>query len=244
MDNVGNGIRESSIRASVPILWYNGNLDQRGGYNTQTVSPDGMVYDNFVVPTGTLFNISSVFSNLAMDNPSAATTAHWEIRSGVSAGNGGSLVASGDGADAPANTGSKFQGAQTIYDNQVNGLSVTLGAGTYWLAVAPDTSGSNFATFTVTTSGAGAIGTPPGNDGHSFISSAANGFNFTPASDPDLNGPGTWDYSMGIIGTATVLPEPSSVILGLIGMITARKCVRPRRRSVRARSQVTTQRRR
>jgi hypothetical protein len=214
-------------------LWFNGNLDQRDALVNQTGTPDQLIYDNFIVPTGMTFTITSVFSNNAMFQFGAASTAHWEIRSGVSAGSGGTLLASGDGTDNVTSTGQTFTGIPgvtlNVYTNQVNGLNVTLGAGTYWLAVAPDVSNQN--SFIVTTSGSGAIGTPPGNDGNSFASSTFLSENFLPTSDPSLEGPGTWDYSMGIIGTAAAVPEPSSVVLGLIGLIGSGAFARARRRA-------------
>ena len=107
-------------------------------------------------------------------------------------------------------------------------MSVTLASGTYWLAVAPDVSNQN--SYITTTSGANAVGSPPGNDGHSFVSSTFFGENFVPTSDPSVEGQGTWDYSMGVIGTAAV-PEPSSFILGLVGLVTSAGCVWSGRRT-------------
>ena len=124
-------------------IWYNGDSDGRDGIVNQTGTPDGLVYDNFIVPTGQTWTINSVFSNdlLAF----APTTASWEIRSGVSAGDGGTLVASGDGADTFTATGKSynFNGVVAVneYTNTVAVSGVTLGPGTYWLAVAPDISG-------------------------------------------------------------------------------------------------------
>ena len=214
------------------ILWYNGDYDGRDALVNQTGAADGLVYDDFIVPTGYTFTITGVFSNNLMYDPSAASTAYWEIRSGVSAGNGGTLLASGDGADSLTATG-RFEpvipGIFNVYEytNQVS-VSVTLGAGTYWLAVAPDVSNQN--SYITTTSGANAVGSPPGNDGNSFVSSTFFGENFVPTSDPSVEGQGTWDYSMGVIGTAAV-PEPSSFILGLVGLVTSAGCVWSGRRT-------------
>jgi hypothetical protein len=213
-------------------LWYNGNLDQRDAIANQTGPADGLIYDNFIVPAGQTYTITSVFSNNAAAGP-LGTTAYWEIRSGVSAGNGGTLLASGDGADTTTYTGTSFNTGGVnyrVYTNEVDGLKVTLGAGTYWLAVAPDV--SNQSSYIVTTSGAGAVGMPPGNDGNSFWSSTFFGYSFVSTTDPTIEGPGTWDYSMGIKGTAAAaVPEPSSLILGLIGVITSAGCIWTRRRS-------------
>ena len=201
-------------------LWYNGDLDQRDSLVNQTGLVDGLVSDNFVVPVGKTYTITGVFSNDAMyvDPTGLKLTAHWEIRSGVSAGGGGILLASGDGPDSASFTGQTFSHGDTgvpVFTNQVNGLSVTLGPGMYWLAVAPDLSEGN--SFIVTTSGSGAIGSPPGNDGNSFISSTYFGLTFVPTSAPPIEGSRTRDYSMGLIGTSATICEPSSLILGLIG---------------------------
>jgi hypothetical protein len=210
-------------------LWYNGDLDNRDAVPNQTsaLSPggaDGLVYDNFVVPTGSTWNITGVFSNNVL-NPSLnlprVTTAYWEIRSGVSANNGGTLVASGDGTDNFAfdgNFSTVFGPGNTAaeYTHEVDGLNVTLTAGTYWLAVAPDTNGAiNAFWYISTTSGTNAIGMPPGNDGNSFFSSNFTGDNFTPTGS--FEGPGNWDYSMGVVGTvqSLVTPEPSVTALSL-----------------------------
>ncbi len=218
-------------RAGGSLLWYNGDYDGRDALVNQTGPPDGLVYDDFIVPTGYTFNLTGVFSNDLMYTPSAATTAYWEIRSGVSAGNGGTLLYSGDGADTQTATGRYepvIPGVLNVYEyTNLVSVSVTLGAGTYWLAVAPDVSGQN--SYITTTSGTNAVGSPPGNDGNSFQSSTFFGLNFVPTSDPSIEGPGTWDYSMGVIGTA--VPEPSSLMLGLVGFIASAACVWTRRRT-------------
>jgi hypothetical protein len=220
-------------QAGSSVLWYNGDLDGRDALANQTGAADGLVYDNFIVPTGTTFTISAVFSNDAMYNPGAAVTAYWEIRSGVSAGNGGTLLDSGDGTDTISATGRTFLfgglGIQE-FTNMVQGLNITLGAGTYWLAVAPDVSDQN--SYITTTSGANAVGIPPGNDGNSFMSSTFFGQNFVPTSDPSIEGPGTWDYSMGIIGVSQAsVPEPSGFMMGMIGLLTATGYAWTRRRN-------------
>jgi len=88
-------------------------------------------------------------------------------------------------------------------------VNVILSAGTYWLAVAPDVANQN--SYVTTTSGANAVGLPAGERRQLFFSS-----NFSVRAscrfDPSNEGAGTWDYSMGIIGTAdqiTPVPEPA-----------------------------------
>jgi hypothetical protein len=209
--------------AQADTIWYNGDYDGRDALTNQTGPADGLVYDNFVVGAGRTLTITSVYSNNLMYYPDEARTAHWEIRSGVSAGDGGTLVASGVGVDNLTATG-RFE---TVipdvldvyeYTNQVE-VNVVLTAGTYWLAVAPDVSDQN--SFISTTSGANAVGTPPGNDGNSFVSSSFFGWNFVPTSDDSIEGQGTWDYSMGVNGTLSSVPEPSAFLLGLVGLTAA-----------------------
>src|SRR2546427_13300879 len=70
--------------ASAQLLWYNGNFDGRNGLANEenTAFAQSAIYDDFIVPAGQTWNITSVFS----DNLESVTTlsAHWEIRSGVS----------------------------------------------------------------------------------------------------------------------------------------------------------------
>jgi hypothetical protein len=219
---VGAILNGPSAHAGSVTLWYNGDNDSRDAWSNQTGAADGLVYDDFIVPTGDTYNITGVFSNDLMYTPAAATTAHWEIRSGISSGNGGTLVASGDGADTVTATGRSDNLGITVdeYTNQVS-VNVILSAGTYWLAVAPDVANQN--SYISTTSGANAVGSPPGNDGDSFYSSTFFGESFVPLSDPSNEGPGTWDYSMGVIGTARSLapvPEPfGATLLPTAGLI-------------------------
>jgi hypothetical protein len=216
-------LRGSPANAGSVTLWYNGDEDGRDALVNQTGSPDGLIYDDFIVPAGDTYNITSVFSNDAMLDPAAATTAIWQIRAGVSSLNGGTLVASGDGADTVTATGRNVNLGNFVaaeYTNQV-AVNVTLTAGTYWLAVAPDVANQN--SYIPTTSGANAVGSPPGNDGDSFYTSTAFSDFFAPTSNPSIEGSGTWDYSMGIIGTAqtpTATPEPfGATLLPTAGLI-------------------------
>ena len=211
-----------SAHAGSVTLWYNGDEDGRDAWSNQTDVGYSLVYDDFIVPIGDTYDITGVFSNDIMSDPAAATTAHWEIRAGVSSANGGTLVASGDGADTVTATGRSLNFGTPVneYTNQV-AVNVILTAGTYWLAVAPDVAVQN--SYITTTSGANAVGSPPGNDGDSFESSSYLSSYFVPMSNPSNEGPGTWDYSMGIIGTdqtPAAVPEPfGATLLPIAGLI-------------------------
>ena len=78
------------------VLWYNGDMDGRDAWTNQTGAADGLVYDDFIVPTGSTFTITGVFSNDAMYNPGMLARPTGKFAPGVSAGNGGTLLGSGD----------------------------------------------------------------------------------------------------------------------------------------------------
>lgn len=220
--------------ARAGTLWYNGDADgrdaQANGIGASPV-PDSLVYDNFVVPAGTTWTITGAFSTDLM-NYTGVTDAYWEIRSGVSAGNGGTLLASGTSTATQTDLGYSLFGFE-VYSVTASGLSVTLGPGTYYLTIAPvspSTGGlpANYS-YVATTSGTNAVGSPAGDDGHSYMTSSGYGLNFTPATDPSVEGPGTWDYSMGVIGVAAA-PEPSGVVMLAIGGLGVAGLIRVRGR--------------
>jgi hypothetical protein len=204
-----------SLPAAATTLWYNGDADLRSGLiNVNTPSYQAAVYDDFNVPSGG-WTINTVWSNNEMGF--TASQAYWEIRSGVSAGNGGTLVASGTNPATQTATGRIVQGS-IEYTIQVTGLNVNLGQGTYWLTVVPIDSVGGAVSYITTTSGANASGSPPGNKGNSFINaSAPYNYNFTPASDYIYN---PVDFSMGVAGNAVPLP-PTVLLLGsgLLGLV-------------------------
>jgi hypothetical protein len=199
---------------AAPItLWYGGDFDINSGNanslaNEQDVNVDyARVYDDFTVPVGESWNITSIFSNNLMDlNPA---TAYWEIRSGVSAGNGGTLLYSGTDSASVTGTGrSGFGYNEYTVAVDISALNIILGPGTYWLAVQPIDFATGTRSFASNTFGLNAINDV--DSGNAFVDSSFFGLNFTNAND--------WgsfsDFSMGVIGTSGV-PEPATV--GLVG---------------------------
>ena len=120
--------------------------------------------------------MGSVFSdNLANTNITGAT---WEIRQGISEGNGGTLIASGSTTTPVVTPTGRSGFGFTEFMVEVTGLNVHLAPGTYWLnvTVIGDLTGRSFDS---TTSGANCVGTPCGNNLNAFFDSNFFGANFT-----------------------------------------------------------------
>ncbi len=205
--------------ARAATLWYSGDFDLNDATTNQNNVPiqigtsyvleRALVYNNFIVPVGQTWSITSVFSNNQLAYVVPPTSAAWEIRTGLTAGQGGNLIASGDTA-ATATLLTPADGINYIapeYRVEATVAGLTLTAGTYWLAVAPD-SARYFGdqSFIETTSGVNAVGLPPGSNGNSFLDNNLPGGGKLTFAASNLN------YSMGVVGTAAV-PEPASAIL-------------------------------
>jgi hypothetical protein len=208
----GGGITNTGGTASViRTSWYNGDFNGVNGLANEqnTTVSQASVYDDFIV-SGPGWNVASVFSdNLAN---TVFTGASWEIRSGVSEGNGGTLVASGIvGLSNLIVTPTGRSGfGFTEYMVQVTGLNLYLAPGMYWLNVTPTGNGTG-RSFDSTTSGANCVGTPCGNDQNAFFNSTFFGTYFT--STANVGQPG--DFSMGVI---YLVPEPAMVALLTLGL--------------------------
>ena len=99
MAAIGLWVSVGGARAGT-TLWYNGDFDGNDAiYNevNPSVPQRGSVYDDFIIPVGQTWKIQSVYSNDQMDFTPDTLFAYWQIRSGVSDGVGGTLLASGAG---------------------------------------------------------------------------------------------------------------------------------------------------
>jgi hypothetical protein len=202
----------ASAHASA-VLWYSGNFDSVTGVANEinTSIGDARVFDDFTVTDAAGWSIDRIWSN-NMIGFTGITQASWSIRRGVSAGNGGTVVASGTSAATQTATGRTGFG-MTEYTIMVSGLDIDLDPGRYWLQVTPIGMGSG-RSFNATTSGAGRVGveTP----GASFVNSPSFNVNFV-AANSALGLPTPLNFSMGVAGTvATAVPVPGT--LALVGL--------------------------
>ncbi|MFB2839778.1 hypothetical protein [Floridanema evergladense] len=205
---------ESVGTAQAATLWYNGDFDDVTGLANviNTGVSDSYVYDDFTIADGEIWNIDTIWSNNLM-TLTGVTQSAWFIRTGVSQGNGGTVVASGISAATQTATGRKKNWLDE-YRIEISGLNINLGAGTYWLSVAPIGFGSDSGwSFISTTSGANAVGNPAGNNQNSFWNSSFFGNNYQVHDK---------DFSMGIAGISKSVPEPNfALALLALGILSA-----------------------
>lgn len=144
------------------VGWYNGDCQQAiPGEANWYVSDQqfSQTFDNFVVPSGG-WTVAGMFSQNSM-TVSGVTEAVWEIRSGVSAGNGGTVITSGQ-SPATQTLLYTLPNGENFYRVEVDGLEAQLAPGAYWISVSPvlavETSAPSFVCATL---GANATGNPP-----------------------------------------------------------------------------------
>jgi hypothetical protein len=191
-------------------LFYGGDFDPNhlgtsGLANERnTVVTQSSIYQNFVVPVGQTWTVTALFSN-DLVVPTSWTSADWSIRTGVSQGNGGTVVASATGA-AVTVTPTGRSGFGLAEDNfTVSGLSVTLGPGTYWMNVTPVDSGGG-RSFNSNTFGKNQVGSDIPND--QFWDSSFFNVHFTNANNAGFFP----DFSDGVIGTVSTTSVAIAVV--------------------------------
>jgi hypothetical protein len=123
-------------------LWYNGDFNFVNGLANErnTTVSQAAVYEDFNGPTtGFQWNVTALFSDNLLNT--TVTGADWEIRTGISEGNAGTLIASGTTSTPIVTATGRSAFGYTEYMVEVSGLSITLNplpAGQfYWLNVTP-----------------------------------------------------------------------------------------------------------
>jgi hypothetical protein len=217
-------------------LWYNGDLNHVNGLANESSDSLGAgeyahVFDDFNVPTGQTWTVGGVYSNNYMsyvESGGTTTAVEWSIRQGITAGNGGTLIASG--TNGPGGFQVLFHNAGdfgfTEYTVNATGLNVSLTSGTYFLNVTPI--GNGFGrSFTSDTSGAGCIGSPCGDNGNAFFDSNFFGANYQPTSVQGQPG----DFSMGVVWLEPEPPPWAMMTTGAVVLVGVQQLRRRRQKA-------------
>lgn len=187
--------------ACSPCLYYSGDFDPNDANANGLANESDAIVNSANIYTPVTPDVTWHVTGLFINTLSGLTptNATWEIRTGVSEGNGGTVVASGSGAVTQTATGRSGFG-YTEYTDSV-AVSVTLNAGsTYWINVTPVCAACSARAFE--------SNVPPGTAANhvgpanvldlSFFNSAFFGANFTNA-----NNEGVFHlYSFGVVGTS------------------------------------------
>jgi len=127
-----------------PCLFYGGDIDPNDpnadGFpdGNTLLTGESETFGAITVPAGREVRVEGLLFNVLADpNNFDPMTATWEIRSGVSEGNGGKQVAYGSGNANIAPTGRIVFGYPEMTVAVAVILPVMLSAGTYWFNVSP-----------------------------------------------------------------------------------------------------------
>jgi len=198
-----------------PCLFYGGDLDTTNANaagmsdeNTLLILGGSSTYGELNIPAGTTVTVKGLLFNIQASAAFDPVTASYDIRTGVSEGDGGSSIASGSVDAAVSATGRNFLGLNE-YTISVVFPSLTLTSGDYWVNVTPnctnplDGSCSVFRQFVSNTTGrANALHESWQPEHEMFLNSAYFGFTWANWCDSSLGfNPSQCGYlSYGVMG--------------------------------------------
>lgn len=213
-----------AVPASALTFWYGGDPTYQQGLASENggMFNGAMVYDDFNV-SGKGWSIHTLLGNFYLNNN--VSDIYFEVRSGVTEGDGGTLVKSGTIDVTQAYIGS--DGGYKLYTLAGNTPSFALSPGKYWLGIAPISKQNNSTDFAYTaeTNGTGGFGKPLQN-GNSFFTWANGGYYFN--STAGLVGAVNADFSYGVMANP-VVPEPGSMLVLGMGLVTFMPFMRRRK---------------
>jgi hypothetical protein len=199
-----------------PCLFYGGDLNlssiNAAGLSDENtlLIPGSSTYGSFTL-TGVSATVTGIVFNVQADVNFDPLTASYDVRTGITDGNGGTSIASGTGAIAVASTGRNFIGLNE-YTVAVNlSAPLLIGPGQYWFNVTPAcTNGTSDGSCSVgrifvsnTTNRTNGVNAAAQTQGQMYLNSSFFGFTFTNWCDPSLGLTTNQcaGMSFGLIGT-------------------------------------------
>jgi hypothetical protein len=198
-----------------PCLFYGGDLDPNdqnaagmSDENTLLIVGGSNTYGAITTPRSV--TVSGILVNVQASTAFDPQTATYDIRSGITDGNGGSEIASGSGAIQVAATGRNFLGFNEFTVEVGVNPPVVLSPGTYWFSVQPQCTNTLDGSCSVgrifvsnTTSGTNNMAGQAQPQNQMFFNSAFFGFNYANWCDPSLgfNSRQCGMLSFGLIGS-------------------------------------------
>lgn len=203
-----------SSSAHAALLFYGGNADYINGNTLPHSAPEqhqsARVYDDFRLIERS--QINSLFADHQMTDGYVPTHAEFEIRTGMSAGSAGTLVAANGFVVCESTPTGRVHPISQVpeFRIRVQGLQLNLDPGAYWIMIRPFV--PSLEAYLRETNGENAVGSPIGN-GNSFWVYGFAGANYSLI-------PNSFDAPYGVEGT--IVPEPGTFALLGIGFITWR----------------------
>ncbi len=199
----------SGAVVNAEVLFYGG--DGIGEVVLENLKHDTVtsaIYDDFTV-TDDGWRIDALQAYVGAFENALPSAAEWEIRSGMSEGNGGVVVAAGRTTEFTWTlTGVKGPALfEHVFRIDIADQKIVLPRGTYHLLLRPEMSLSELMAFLYITKGANGVGGPLGN-GNSFLNSPGYHYNYRsittlPGQTPPV------DFRYTIEGTVIRKPKPA-----------------------------------
>jgi hypothetical protein len=200
-----------------PCLWYGGDFDpsnpiSSGSTDQNTTGYQATTYVAFYVPTGQVWTVTGLFSNLLSNVQYIIPSKQieWSISTGMSTGNPGTIIASGTIGVAWTATGRSWRGytEYTALGRLAPQTAVSLTRGVYWMTAVPicaEVGNCDFASFLLSdvedVPAPNRKGFQPDDD--AFYNSPTAGYYYVPTWGPTGACAGGCDrFSAGLLGHA------------------------------------------